>query len=128
MRNLFSGGNTGHSFRPGDPRRLDNDCGTAACIAGWAVTLKYRDAIMAEKADPIKALEHIPHARPWMVARTEAEEFLGISSASGERLFHVERWPIVMQNNWDAAHHDPAKQAQVARDRIFLFIDTLGAT
>ena len=94
---------------------LDGDeyvppCGTAACIAGWAVLLSLK---------PDEALNEIG-------LRDRAVEFLGLDSCalSAYDVFHVAHWPEPYQSNHAAAL--PVERAQAVADYIDYLIKTHG--
>lgn len=91
------------------------NCGTAACIAGWAVALS-----RGKTPKQIARLEHIPE-----IGRKE----LGISDAQAERLFDASpfgEWPGQFRDFWQTAK-TPIQRARIAARRINHFIKTKGA-
>ncbi len=112
-------------------------CGTSACLAGWAVTIKNRSQ------NPLKvALELFPRdayrfnieSAPYLGGRFNSEmenlgmEYLEISKREAERLFFTTCWPqkyeSVYLNAIRAKHYK--KAARIAFNRINHFIKTEG--
>src|SRR5882724_5078496 len=75
------------------------DCGTAACIAGWACLL-----------------EEFP-ASLW-----RAREILGLSLYDEPALFFVSGWPTDLYTRWVKAE-TPQERATVAAERIDRFVE-----
>jgi hypothetical protein len=106
-------------------------CGTAACIAGWCITLK----IDSKKKSPKKA-HAIVHEQFYNLfsdpinncGRTECPEFyeaqklLNITGNQARNLFFESRWPIEFR-----ARHTykttPTEFAEIAAQRIDHFIE-----
>lgn len=84
-------------------------CGTAACIAGWAVGLELGDVAAMSTA-----------------IRPRAEKLLGIDFIQSSRLFFVEYWPKNLSQKYERAA-TVAEKAKVAVTRINRFIRTKGA-
>lgn len=91
------------------------NCGTAACIAGWALTLS-----RTESHRPIDAAEYYMY-RTHLPARVE----LGLTSLQAQRLFYVTGWPWEFQKRWEETR-DVVERARIAADRIDHFIATGG--
>ena len=88
------------------------DCGTAACIAGWACRLKGLKM-------PISST---PIGNPEIASK--AQELLGLDEKQRPRLFLCLNWPmefVVMENAGSKA------QAKAAVARIEAFIESGGA-
>ena len=83
-------------------------CGTAGCIAGWAVLLKHGVTKAGKICD-------VP---------VEAAKILDIEDCG--RLFYVDDWPEEFSLPYLSAH-TPAKRARIAVARIEHFIKTKGA-
>lgn len=117
-----------------DAFRMDTwTCGTAHCIAGWALRLADMPVINAE-------------AQPWLQLTTNGDEpgqaaadVLGLSMdydgddddfddnvSEAGRLFHVTHWPEDLQERYEDAT-SRSERAQVAAKRIDRFIATDGA-
>lgn len=138
MRNAFTGLGAWGRFEHGDPRWSEDwhECGTAACIAGWAVALKeIEERLNKSAADIISATDDqvqeslvISADMPWGAVHHDAVELLQLDSHAAERLFYVIEWPSQFQEAMELArrHRDLQKQAEIARDRILYFISTGG--
>lgn len=88
------------------------NCGTAACIAGWALAVSKKIS---------------PHKAKLNYYKTESAKLpdmafplLGVDANQGGRLFYFNRWPAKFKTK----HQDNAKQAVA---RIEHFITTKGA-
>ncbi len=93
-------------------RRVIPNCGTAACIAGWAVAIH-------------------KESNPELVARSyympyDANDALDLDDDNSHLLYHVARWPRKFLERWRRAR-SMAARARVAADRIEHFIATGGA-
>lgn len=89
------------------PVKFEN-CGTAACIGGWAVFL--HDGL---KTDP----ENI---------RARAIKLIGLKSPMGDELFEVGHWPAKFRDAYYIAKSQRSR-ARIAAQRIDHFIATKGA-
>lgn len=81
------------------------ECGTTACIAGWAVRLELKSEIAPA---PVCG---------------QARKLLQIGLKSSNRLFYLDGWP----RNLEVEHSQaktPAERAQIAARRIHYFIAT----
>lgn len=78
-------------------------CGTAACLAGWAVQL----------IDPTITSD----------IELKAERLLGLSRQQSFKLFRVNQWSKHFQKLWHATR-SPRKHAQIAARVIDQFIKT----
>lgn len=113
------------------------NCGTTACIAGWAIAL-------SKKQTPLVAAKSIRKnfGRPsilllsWSQAKDiepKARRALELTPAQAERLFHIGGWPdeFVNRHHENRDHEDDyhwvKHKATVAADRIDHFIATKGA-
>lgn len=117
-----------------DAFRMDTwSCGTAHCIAGWALVLS--DLKIAN-----------PNAEPWAHVLTDgrspmnaAAEALGLSTendgdgdwfddgnSEAKRLFLNDDWPRAFCNSYDEAE-SRRERAKIAAERIDHFIATNGA-
>lgn len=142
-----------------EPQRLDMNhwinpddntasCGTAACVAGWAVILTMR------KEDRRKSWQKIAYeiwksqAVDWSGASSRwptevaGRERLGLSASEADRLFFVEEWPYKFRKPFSALNdyfediEDEAdlkerlklrkQMARIAANRISHFIKTHG--
>lgn len=93
------------------------NCGTAACIAGWA------ECIKKEK----KPLEIYKNDDTFILS--EVVQYLGLTEAQALRLFFDTRWPKQFKGpSWTGSlDHYPADQkAELAIARIDHFINTNG--
>ena len=92
-------------------------CGTAACIAGWAIANEYKD----------KTLKEVTTGdwRYFIEPLEKAVQILDINLPQSYRLFNQDNWPDEFKDAWWEAK--TAKQrAKVAADRIDFFIKTNG--
>lgn len=92
-------------------REIPN-CGTAACIAGWAVTLGRR-------------FKNPARARRIPAVGEEAVKLLRLDEDGAFRLFLVGDWPWQYREAWSEAKTAKAR-AKVAAKRIDHFIATDG--
>jgi hypothetical protein len=115
-----------------NPEEIPN-CGTAACIAGWAATLS-RKANPARVNHQIKEVtSRINSHYPDSSSMTEAvaAEKLGLHRDIARRLFYTNHWPNKFESAWaeasyDGPNHVPlyAERAEIACQRIDYFIKT----
>jgi hypothetical protein len=89
------------------PRTIFPDCGTAACIAGWAILLS-------------RGIEYNPE-----MPRIEAKHLLKIQTPQDSKLFQVAAWPIALRKRFRKAKRRETA-AKIAAERIDLFIATKG--
>lgn len=73
----------------------EDDCGTAACIAGWACNLSgwtrdLDDSFQCTKGD---ARDSVPEV---------AQRELGLNRIQAVRLFYPGRWPAELMNRYDS--------------------------
>lgn len=104
------------------PPYLDNGaiaggCGTAACVAGWAVHCKRRGKTL-KKTKELTRKKNINSA---------AQKALGLTDLQASSLFHLDNWPIRFQERWDACLKANRTIVDVACQRIDHFIATKGA-
>lgn len=99
---------------------LAGRCGTAACIAGWAVTLARVKNI--ERAKPFR--KQLAYQRVIWDLPGDASNLLGLQTESETNgLFCTSSWPAKFRKRYD--HATTAKQAaRAASDRISHFIKT----
>ena len=95
------------------------NCGTAGCIAGWAVAL---EEFQGSPAEAYKAYSRSPHRR--------AQFLLDLTEIEAERLFYLtpsahESWPPQFREAYQAAKR-LRDRARVAARRIDHFIKTGG--
>lgn len=94
-------------------------CGTAACIAGWALST-------AHKKDPAEVVRLFVRRKkhPYL----SAQKVLGLNKDQAERLFHSDNWPEPFQQDYRDADEslDFKKKAKIAAARIRFFIVTNG--
>jgi hypothetical protein len=89
---------------------IPTNCGTAACIAGWAVVLGRGFATP-------KAAKDSCYVDP----KQDAMELLGLTEEQAEILFYTTAWPVDFQAKWiDAQTYE--ERAQIAADRIDHFL------
>lgn len=94
-------------------------CGTAACIAGWAVLLT------VDKPDKWRDGGHVEvKAQKLLELKNKLDEVTGTSQV--DRLFHVEHWPSQFMNAYEDAA-TPAAKARATIGRIDHFMKTDGA-
>lgn len=92
------------------------NCGTAACIAGWAVAIT-RDANPKSMWDQYDDL--------WDPVQSIAAAELGLEPRQCGNLFHISGWPRKFRERWyDATTLE--HRALIAADRIDHFIATGG--
>lgn len=91
------------------------NCGTAACIAGWAIS---------------KAFTRNPDVAKSLAGGIEKEgianNYLLLNEAQGKRLFHMSRWPDKFTKIGDEREGSPSFAKQAAA-RIDHFIRTHGS-
>ncbi len=87
-------------------------CGTAACIAGWAIAI--HDGTKLSVAADDAWNEH-----------DNAKKHLGLTQKQADILFYYEEWPHPFWERYEAAENVRAA-AKAAADRIDLFIKTKG--
>ena len=96
------------------------NCGTAACIAGWAISIH-------NKVNPREAYRIA--IRSSMSQRTQACEILDINLEQGERLFMTYNWPEKFRLSKSGVafkYLTKKQQAALAIKRINHFIKTEG--
>lgn len=93
------------------PREEIPNCGTAACIAGWAFALD-----VGKKPESLRARGY---------STREARIRLDLTQTQAGRLFLLIRWPNVYSSRYITAK-TPQEQAQIAAERIEHFIETEG--
>lgn len=88
------------------------ECGTSACIAGWAVAIHDRVHL--------KSVE--------FQIRKRATEVLGITDEQADRLFFTPNWPKSLYDRYFDASIDQiyAAAASIAAERINNFIESEG--
>jgi hypothetical protein len=104
------------------------NCGTAACVAGWALTLGTgckKPIQAARKFHEFRKLKSV-----WGPIESRARRILSLSKEQSNRLFYADQWPV--QFNRDRSltgfsRLSKRKQAQLAVKRIDHFIKTDGA-
>lgn len=92
--------------------RLDPNipnCGTAACIAGWALAIAWRET-------PATARHRTDH-RDFEVD-IAARHVLGLNECEASDLFFTLSWPNQFRHAWEAVTDNPEKRARVAADYI----------
>lgn len=96
------------------------NCGTAACIAGWAVSIDFFER-NKKKVQPSEVVKRVT------INRCSTAQILDISIEQGERLFFSQNWPAP----WTCPHKQfdqlpPEERAKAAVARIEHFIATEG--
>lgn len=91
-------------------------CGTACCIAGWAITLQQ----MPHKPMPSKA-NWVPYDEV-----TTAHKALGLTKQQAGNLFYVGSWPEPYRSAYEKAKTYTAR-ARAGAARVAEFIKTKGA-
>ena len=86
---------------------LPTECGTAACIAGWAWLLSGREE------------------REFSGDRTRMVPQLDLTAEQERSLFHVCDWPRIFAGHYKSAR-TPAYRARIGAERIDHFIATNG--
>ena len=96
-------------------------CGTAACIAGWAIHLN------GGLKTPKETYEHSKDDAAYYVNfySPYGARVLGLSSREGDRLFLIGSWPVNFAKRYYLAK-TPKTRAKAAADRITHFIKTKG--
>lgn len=93
------------------------NCGTAACIAGWAVTI-------ARNENPEETRKYLYQSPNNLCTWLEAQKALDITKEQESKLFYTDNWP----SEYDAAYNqawqdeDFEEAAKVAANRIDYFI------
>lgn len=101
------------------------NCGTAACISGWAVSLnqKANPLQTAIKLDPDFQREGALSSRLHCQMPRKAGRLLGLNRKQCQRLFFLTEWPCKFQfSDWRCAE----TRAELAIARIDHFIKTNG--
>lgn len=96
------------------------NCGTTACIAGWAIAnnLKLNPAKACKKATGI-----IDYNARHRIIDYNARQALGINKYESNLLFYRTNWPREFyDSNYD--YLTPTEQAEIAVKRIHHFIET----
>lgn len=102
-------------FNP-QPSHEVKHCGTTACIAGWAITLKRIGKPEPRQACRLRINEHV-----------EGWKALGIAESEADRLFYEDSWPENFKRRLARAGTGTDRYARVVADRILHFIKTNGA-
>jgi hypothetical protein len=102
-------------------------CGTAACIAGWALELTRKPGQRRPRPDHHSALgsELLGMMDPetYEKATDYSYEFDDLKARTSERLFITDSWPEPYRTKYDAADNQAIK-AKVVAQRIEHFIKT----
>lgn len=116
MTTWFADSDDDYSYRPYDRARKVPNCGTAACIAGWALTIgrRYRN--------PRNAASRL--GREGSIG-LDAARAIGVPYRFAQMLFIVSYWPHAFKERWSMAS-TPLQRARVAAQRIDRFIATDG--
>lgn len=100
-------------YEPDTEEEKIPNCGTAACIAGWAIAIAYQQ-------NPREANQNLnSYAGP--IAR----DLLELHYMQSERLFHTCDWPKRFKDEYFSANTNQ-ERAEVAARRIDHFIATKG--
>lgn len=90
------------------------NCGTAACIGGWAISF-------SKKLNPNLASAGVVHG--W---GSEAQKILDLTAPERHQLFYAGNWPEPFRSKFGEAVAGSKEAAQIAADRIDHFIATEG--
>lgn len=95
------------------------ECGTAACLAGWAVLADKIEDVCLAKPKEIKDVAKTMNSWSWDIPR-HGRELLGISYDARDRLFYADSWPRPFRGRYMKAiiANDPVAAAQAASDLI----------
>jgi hypothetical protein len=110
--------------------KLDSipECGTACCIAGWAITIA-TDARIEGKFAPLVARRGFSFGDAGPVsscsAHVAAQKALDLTSAQAELLFYTYEWPPRFRDAYIESRNSTTR-ADVAFARIMHFIKTDG--
>lgn len=110
MGHWFTARGDWSDFIDGHAPEMIPNCGTAACIAGWAVTLD-----LHKKPSEVEVNSIEPRAR----------RLLKLTLEQALRLFIINQWPQEFSGDW--AILTPRQKARRAVQRIDYFIMTKGA-
>jgi hypothetical protein len=98
---------------------IPTNCGTAACIAGWAIV------IGKQFKNPLEARRvfrwNDPKITPTLNPETEGQKLLGLSHSQANDLFFVQNWPENFQYDWFETK-SIEERAQVAANVIDHFL------
>jgi hypothetical protein len=111
-----------HILAEPDAFRMDTwTCGTAHCIAGWALVLTGNKVVNPDSNPGVQ------HTKDGRYPSDVACEVLGLIRSNDEdgRLFFEYNWPGDLPDRYDAAD-TRSERAQIAAERIDLFIATNG--
>lgn len=116
----------------GDDPRYVPACGTAGCIAGWAIILSQPPAARAKLLKHGREIESKAMEREERIEKTlgrnparTAKALLKITPTMCDILFHEGRWPMPFAPDWLAAE-TPRQTAKRVAARIDHFIQTKG--
>lgn len=92
------------------------NCGTAACIAGWAIAIH-------NQMNPAKACAAVSnHEFKWHSSEFIADDILDPKGdITVSNLFYVDRWPYQLAFDFRNSE-DPVRRAQLAAQAIDMFI------
>lgn len=127
-----------------DPEQFDmsswfgeSECGTTACIAGWAVSIHYDNPIEKNDRRPGSWMIHFinRHTESTVFFEDVASDVLGIDDGP-DTLFLIANWPDSYHNQYHQARRDenPRRAAHVAAHYISYWVnehwvnDSLGVT
>lgn len=95
----------------GGKRQGFAECGTAACIGGWAVILS-----------KISDSDINMHSGSDIMSKASA--LLELSSSQAPRLFLTDYWPQPFRHDYNSQNTTPKTRARIAADRIEHLIKT----
>lgn len=101
-----------------NPETVPN-CGTAACIAGWAVALERR-------LTPEQARKKIYNPGTISDFIDYAASLLNIGRRDAEALFSRDAWPDDLNSEYNKNRNNHKARARIAAERIDRFIETNG--
>jgi hypothetical protein len=105
-------------FDMADWFRFREECGTTACIAGWAISIGRNCDNLASAA----ALADLSDVNNWF----HGQLLLELEFPEAERLFMWSEWPLYFRSQYINSETN-ASRALIAADRIDQFIATNGA-
>jgi hypothetical protein len=115
-------------------RTSETQCGTAACIGGWAAILNKlpgKKILELPKFEIYATVDSAPYTSPKEIAVGSAQgrNALEITPRQATRLFFVDQWPWKYQRAYVVAERQPntfKKIAVITAERIEHFIKTGG--
>jgi hypothetical protein len=101
---------------------LASHCGTAACIAGWAITLadsynnQFDGGKLTKFTNPQEASRQVKYNR--IVPSSRASMLLEISQLQADKLFLAHNWPQPFWNKWNELEIESLGLPMLAREEI----------